>query len=158
MAWFTALSTVGKVAVGASAITTAAGIKQAGAIGKANQNIANRNALVAEQQGDQKIKQLEFDLAQFEKSFKKLQSRTEVSLNKSGVDSASGTGLRIKIANATEAELQRKTMTYNAEIGKAQDYERAAFARMGGDISRQQAKFEQIGLASRFGTSLLTMV
>jgi hypothetical protein len=157
MAWFAALSTVGKVAVGASALTTAAGIKQADRIGKTNQSISNRNALIAEQEGNQILNQLDFNLNKFEKDFTKLQGETEVNLNKAGVDSASGTGLRIKIANATEAELQRKILTYNAEIGKAQKFEEAAFARISGNVARQQAKYEQIKLASGLTGSLLTM-
>ncbi len=157
MGWIAALSTAGKVALGASAVTTVAGIKQADRIGKTNQSISNRNALVAEQEGNQIFKQLDFNLDNFEKQFVKLQAETEVNLNKAKVDSASGTGLRIKIANATEAELQRKVMTYNAEIGKAQKLEQAAFARISGNVARQQAKYEQIKLASGLTGSLLTM-
>ena len=157
MAFIAALPAAGKVALAASALTTTAGIQQANRIGKTNQSIANRNAIVAEQEGDQILKQLDFDLNKFEKQFVKLQGETEVNLNKAKVDSASGTGLRIKIANATEAELQRKVMTYNAEIGKAQKFEQAAFSRISGNVAKQQARYEQIKLASGFTGSLLRM-
>jgi len=157
MGWIAALSTAGKVAVGASAVTTVAGIKQANAIGKTNQQIANRNALVEEQNGDRILDQLEFDLQKFEKDFIKLQGQTETNLAKAGVDMTSGTAQRIKIANLQEKEQQEKVMRYNAEVGKAAALERASFARMSGQVARQQAKYEQIKLASGLAGSLLTM-
>jgi hypothetical protein len=42
--------------------------KQAGAAGKFNQAVANRNAEIAEQEATQIDKQLEFDLAQFDQA------------------------------------------------------------------------------------------
>jgi hypothetical protein len=52
-----------------SAVTTVAGIKQAGAIGKFNQSVANRNAQIAEQEAAQIEKQKEFDIAKFDQQF-----------------------------------------------------------------------------------------
>ena len=44
-----------------------------GKIGKFNQNVANRNAIVLENQAKQIEQKAEFDVAQFAKSFKKIQ-------------------------------------------------------------------------------------
>ena len=51
-------------------------IAQQGAIGKYNQAVANRNALVKEQEAQILDDKLNLELAQFDKSFRKLQSIT----------------------------------------------------------------------------------
>jgi len=61
------------------------------------------------------------------------------------------------LENLREAEIQRNTMTYNASIAQAKKFEEAKFARINADIAKEQARFEQIRLASNLGTSLLTM-
>ena len=48
--------------------------QQQGAIGRYNQDVANRNALVAEQEAQLIEKQSEFDIARFDTNFKKLKS------------------------------------------------------------------------------------
>lgn len=130
--------------------------QQQGAIGKYNQQIQNRNAEVAKQQGDQIEKQAEFDIAQFDKDFTKVQATAKTNIFKSGAD-LSGTGLRILRANAEEAELQRQTIRYNAAIGKANAIERSNFYTMQGDLARQQAKLKQIETVTQTGTTLLGM-
>jgi len=156
MAWFAAMSTASQVGLGLSAVTTVAGIQQAGAAGKYNQAVQNRNAEVAKQQGDQIEKQAEFDIAQFDKDFTKIQGTAKTNIFKSGAD-LSGSGLRILRANAEEAELQRQTIRYNAEVGKANAIEKSNFYTMQGQIAKQQAFQTQIGIVSRFGGSLLSL-
>ena len=156
MAWFAALSTASKIGVGFAAVTTAMQVKQAGAAGKYNQDVQNRNAEVSRQQGDQIIKQAEFDIAQFDKDFTKIQSTAKKNILKSGV-TLEGSGLRILRANAEEAELQRQTIRYNAEVGKANAIEKANFYTMQGNIARQQATSAQLGAVSRFGGTLLSL-
>ena len=60
--------------------------QQQGAAGRYNQAIQNRNAQIAEQEAAQIEKQLEFDLAQFEKQFAQLQGKTKTAALKSGVE------------------------------------------------------------------------
>jgi len=131
--------------------------KQQGAIGRYNQRIQERNAQVAEQQAEQLDKKLEFDIAQFNKQFEQLQGQTEVSFSKSGVVAGEGTAARIAIANLIEAENQREIMRYNSEVAQAQKIEEANFARMQGQLARQEAKLAQIQTISQTGTSLLKM-
>jgi hypothetical protein len=69
MAWFAALPVISQAAIGLGAVTTVAGIQQAGAAGKFNQSVQNRNAEIAEQEAAQIEKQLEFDIARFDKQF-----------------------------------------------------------------------------------------
>jgi len=155
MGWFAALPAIGQAAVGISAVTTVAGIQQAGAAGKFNQAVANRNAQIAEKEAEQIDKQLEFDLAQFDKEYVKLVGSERVASAKSGVG-YEGTSLRIARANAEEAQLQRNITTYNAKINKSQKLNDAAFSRIQGTMAKQQATTQQLQLASSFGSSLLS--
>ncbi|MEE4189916.1 MAG: hypothetical protein V2I76_15905, partial [Roseobacter sp.] len=51
----------------------AAQYQQQGAIGKYNQAVQNRKAAVLEQEAQQIEKQTEFDIAQFDKEFQKIE-------------------------------------------------------------------------------------
>ena len=62
----------------------AAQYQQQGAIGKYNQAVANRNALVKEQEAQILDDKLNLELAQFDKSFRKLQGTQVVNTLKSG--------------------------------------------------------------------------
>ena len=135
----------------------AAQYQQQGAIGKYNQAVQNRNALVAEQEAQQIEKQKEFDIAQFDKKFQQLEGETKVNLAKSGVVQGSGTAYRIAMANALEAELQKNIIEYNAKVAADKKMEEANFARISGQLARQQARLSQIGTIASVGTSLLTM-
>ena len=135
----------------------AAQVQQQGAIGKYNQAVQNRNALVAEQEAVQIEKQKEFDIAQFDKKFQQLEGETKVNLAKSGVVQGSGTAYRIAMANALEAELQKNIIEYNAKIAADKKMEEANFARISGQLARQQARLAQISTIATTGTSLLTM-
>jgi hypothetical protein len=162
---------MGWIAAAAPAVTTAAttaapyvaigstalGVVQAGKIGAYNEAVLNRKAAVLEQEGELIAKQTEFDLAQFDKEFRKLEGKTKVALAKSGVVRGEGTGRRIEINNLREAEIERNNIRYNSQIAQAKKFEEASFARINADIAKQQARFEQIRLGTQLGTSLLTM-
>ena len=135
----------------------AAQYQQQGAIGKYNQDVQNRNVLVAEQEAVQIEKQKEFDIAQFDKKFQQLEGETKVNLAKSGVVQGSGTAYRIAMANALEAELQKNIIEYNAKVAADKKMEEANFARISGQLARQQARLAQISTIATTGTSLLTM-
>lgn len=154
MAWFAALPAIGQAAIGLGAVTTVAGIQQAGAAGKYNQAVQNRNAQVAEQEAAQIEKQKEFDIARFDQQFIQLQGQTKTRVLFSGAE-LSGSGLRILRRNAEQAEVEKNIIDYNAKIGQARKFEEANFARIQGTMARQQARMQQLQLASSFGTSLL---
>jgi hypothetical protein len=85
-----------------------AAAQQAKAIGKFNQSVQNRNAQIAEQEGEQIEKRLEeFDIPKFEQQFAQLQGETKTKILKSGAD-LSGSGLRILRRNAEQAEDRKK--------------------------------------------------
>jgi len=131
--------------------------QQQGAIGKYNQAVANRNAQVAEQEAALIEKQSEFDIARFDKNFRKIEGTTRVALAKSGVVAGSGTAYKIAAANAREAELQRQIISYNSKVAQSRKIESANFARIQGNIARQSARLAQIGTLASTGTSLLRM-
>jgi hypothetical protein len=69
----------------------------------------------------------------------------------------SGTGARITMANAIEAEMEKNVMQYNANIGTARKMEEANFSRISGQMAKQQARLAQIQTLSKTGSSLLNM-
>jgi hypothetical protein len=140
-----------------SAAIGAVQYRQQGAIGKYNQAVANRNAQVAEQEAELIEKQSEFDIARFDKNFRKIEGQTQVALAKSGVVAGSGTAYKIAAANAREAELQRQIISYNSKVAQSRKIESANFARIQGNIARQQARLAQLQTISQTGTSLLSM-
>jgi len=131
--------------------------QQQGAIGKYNKAVADRNAQVAEQEAALIEKQSEFDIARFDKNFRKIEGTTRVALAKSGVVAGSGTAYKIAASNAREAELQRQIISYNSKVAQSRKIESANFARIQGNIARQSARLAQIGTLASTGTSLLTI-
>ena len=128
-----------------------------GKIGKYNQGVNNRNAKVLENQAIQLEQKAEFDIAQFNKSFKKIEGSTKVATAKSGAVIDSGSAYYVALSNAYEAQLQRNLIRYNAKIAADNKREEATFAIIKGQIARNQAKLAQLGTIASTGTSLLTM-
>ena len=128
-----------------------------GKIGKYNQAAENRNALVLEGQADQIEQKAEFDIAQFNKTFKKVEGETTVALAKSGVQVGTGSAYNIKLANLFEKQLQEQLISYNAKVASDNKREEANFARIRGTMARQQAKLAQIGTIASAGASLMTV-
>ena len=128
-----------------------------GKIGKYNQGVNNRNAKVLENQAIQLEQKAEFDIAQFNKSFKKIEGSTKVATAKSGAVVDSGSAYYVALSNAYEAQLQRNLIRYNAKIAADNKREEATFAIIKGEIARNQAKLAQLETIASTGTSLLTM-
>ena len=136
----------------------AAQYKQQGAIGKFNQSVANRNAQVLEGQATQIEQKAEFDIAQFQKDFRKMEGETTVALAKSGVELGTGTAANIELSNAYEAKLQENLIRYNSQVAAANKMEEANFARIRGTMARNDAKMAQIGTVAQTGSSLFSMM
>jgi hypothetical protein len=132
--------------------------QQQGAIGKYNQSVNNRNALVLEGQADQIEAKAEFDIAQFEKNFTKIEGQTKVALAKSGVVMDSGSAYNIQLSNAYEAELQKQLIEYNSKVAVANKMEEANFARIKGQMARQQSKLAQIQTVAQTGSNFYSMM
>ena len=128
-----------------------------GKIGKYNQDVNNRNALVLEGQAAQIEQKAEFDITQFQKSFLKLQGETKVALATSGVELGTGSAYNIQLSNAIEAELQKNLISYNSKVAAANKMEEANFAKIKGVMAKNYAKMAQIGTIASTGTSLMSM-
>ena len=128
-----------------------------GKIGKYNQGVNNRNAKVLENQAIQLEQKAEFDIAQFNKSFKKIEGSTKVATAKSGAVVDSGSAYYVALSNAYEAQLQRNLIRYNAKIAADNKREEATFAIIKGQIARNQASLAQLQTIATTGSSLLTM-
>jgi hypothetical protein len=139
------------------AATSAMQYQAQGKIGKFNQAVNERNAKVLEGQALQIEQKAEFDVAQFNKKFQKLEGTTKVALAKSGVVMDSGSAYNIQLSNAFEAELQKQLIEYNAKVASANKIEEANFARISGQMARNQAKLAQISTIASAGSSLLAM-
>ena len=126
-------------------------------IGKYNQGVNNRNAKVLENQAIQLEQKAEFDIAQFNKSFKKIEGSTKVATAKSGAVVDSGSAYYVALSNAYEAQLQRNLIRYNAKIAADNKREEATFAIIKGQIARNQASLAQLQTIATTGSSLLTM-
>ncbi len=135
----------------------AATVSQQGKIGKFNEAVSERNAQVAEAEAAQIEKKTEFDIARFNNSYEKLKGQVEVNLSKSGVVSGTGTAYRIAAANAREKYMQENIMRYNSKVAQSKKIEEANFARISGQMARQQARLAQIQTIGSTGTSLLNM-
>lgn len=135
------------------AATSVAAARQASAAGKYNQAIQNRNAQVAEQEAKAIQQRTELDLARFDQQFQQLQSETKVSVLKSGAE-LSGTALKILRSNAEQAEVEKDIMEYNSKIGQARAFEQANFARMQGNLARQQGRAAAIGYYGQAASAL----
>ena len=133
-----------------------AAAQQQSALGKYNQQVYNRNALVKEQEAEAIKKQTEFDIAKFDQQFERLTGQTKVATLKSGVE-LSGSALNILRYNAEQAEVQKDVMEYNSQVAQSQKIEQANFARIQGAIARREGKIAALGSYARAGSSLLNI-
>ena len=131
-----------------------AAAQQMSALGKYNQSVQNRNALIKEQEAEAIKKQTEFDIARFDQQFERLTGQTKVATLKSGVQ-LSGSALNILRYNAEQAEIQKDVMNYNSQVAQSQKIEEANFARIRGQIERRRSTIAQLGAYARAGESLL---
>jgi hypothetical protein len=121
--------------------------KSQGEIGKFNQRVNNRNALILEGQAEQIEQKAEFDIAQFEKNFTKIEGETKVALAKSGVVMDSGSAYNIMLIKCFEAQLQKNLIRYNSQVAAANKIEEANFARIKGQMARKKLnlhKYKQL--------------
>ena len=154
------LTLAGPIAPALPFITTATSVmaaSQAGAMGKYNQDVQNRNALIYEQEKERLEGKLNFDLARFDDQFRQFQGKTTTAVLTSGAD-LSGSGLRVKQSNAEQAEIEKGVMEYNTKVAASQAEEKANFAKIQGKLARMEAKQAQIGYVAGAGTSLLRIL
>ena len=144
----------------ANIFTVAMGVsqyKQQGAIGKYNQAANERTGKVLDNQATQIEEKAEFDVAQFGKTYEKVKGETRVALAKSGVQVGTGSAYNIALANALEKRLQEQLIYYNSKIAADNKREDANFARIKGQIARQESKLAQLRTVAQTGSTLISM-
>jgi hypothetical protein len=147
--------------VAAPYVVGAVGVAQysaQGKIGKYNQSVSERNAQVLLGQKDQIEAKAEFDIAQFQKDFKKIEGETRVALATSGVELGTGSAYNIELSNAYEAKLQENLIKYNSEVAANNKQEEANFARIRGTMARQESKLAQINTVASTGSNIYSMM
>ena len=131
-----------------------AAAQQASAMGKFNQAVMNRNAKIKEQEAQAIAQQTEFDIQRFDKSYQQLVGSTKVAAAVSGAE-RSGSVLNVLRYNAEQAETEKDVITYNSQVAQSQKMEEANFARIRGNIARQQSRIAELGYYAKAGESLL---
>jgi hypothetical protein len=129
--------------------------QQQGAIGKYNQAANNRAAQVLDGQAKQIEQKAEFDIAQFNKNYEKVRGEMNVGLAKSGVQIGTDSAYNIALSNLFEKRLQENLIRYSSQVAAANKREEASFARIKGNIARQEARLAQIGTIASATTTLL---
>ena len=130
--------------------------RQANALGKYNQSVQDRNAVVKEQEAEAIEKQTEFDIAKFDQQFSQIQAQTKVATLKSGA-TLSGTALNNLRYNVEQSKIQKNIIEYNSKVAESRKLEEANFARIQGVIARREGKIAQLGYYAKAGQSLLNI-
>ena len=155
MGWISAVAPALKTAAPfISAGTSLIAGRQASAAGEYNKAVANRNATALMQEAEAIEKQKQFDLARFDQQFVQLQGQSKTAIYKSGV-TLEGSGLRVMRYNAEQAEIEKDILTYNSKVAQSQKMEEANFAKMKGQIAKNEARTAEIGYYAQAGQSLL---
>ncbi len=120
-----------------------------------NTDINERNADVAEQQGEQLVFQEEQNIVDFRKQFDDLQAATSQAFRYNGWIASEGTPLKVALANAQEADEEIATRRYNAKVGRAELNEQATQERMQGQLNRMYGRAANIRGKARAAASLI---
>ncbi len=70
----------------------------------------------------------------------------------------SGSAYNIQLSNAYEAQLQENLIKYNSQVAVSNKMEEANFARISGQIARNQSKLAQIQTVAQTGSNIYSMM
>jgi hypothetical protein len=121
-----------------------------------NAQINERNAEIAEQEGEQIIAQNEVELLRFRRQFDDLNAATQQAFRYNGWIASSGTALKVAMANAAEADEEIAASRYNAKVGKQQKGESALQQRMQANLNQMYASAARTSGFMKAGSSLLS--
>ena len=131
----------------------ARGVERAAAY---NASISDRNARVARRAAEQTKMMGEQQVVDFRTSFRKLEGSVQTRLIKAGVDPSSGSALRIKLANAAEADKDIAQIRLNAARQAADINEKAVNASLQGQIARYEGKLQASAIRTQaFANALM---
>ena len=110
------------------------------AAGRYNQQVANRNAKVAEQKAALTIFRSEQDIVKFRSLYDGLAGEQEVQYNKANIMTGTGSDLEVAMASAEEMDADIANMEYNAKAQASDLKDQATGLRLGGTLARYEAK------------------
>lgn len=118
-------------------------------------DINERNAVVADRQGEQVIFQEEENIVNFRKQFSDLQAATQQAFRYNGWIANEGTPLKVALANAQEADEEIATRRYNAKVGRSELQEQGVQERLQGNLNRMYGRQAAIAGTARAVGSLI---
>ena len=110
------------------------------AAGRYNQQVAERNAKVAEQKAALTIFRSEQDIVKFRSQYGGLAGEQEVQYNKANIMTGTGSALEVAMASAEEMDADIANMEYNAKAQASDLKDQATGLRLGGTLARYEAK------------------
>jgi len=137
-----------------SAGASVMGGKAAEQEGRANQQIAERNAKKAELDAQTAIELGKRDVKIFESQFNNLVAQSEMKFLKGGVR-LEGTPLEVLENMYAQAELEKETIKYNAQVDSADKIELAVIERMQGAAAYARGKNQKKASYIKAGSTLL---
>ena len=149
----------GPLMMASSAVSAIGAMQEGRARAKAhnyNAQINERNAEIAEQEGEQIIAQNEVELLRFRRQFDDLNAATQQAFRYNGWIASSGTALKVAMANAAEADEEIAASRYNAKVGKQQKEESALQQRMQANLNQMYASAARTAGFMKAGSSLLS--
>jgi len=123
--------------------------------GKAEQDIANYNAQVAEQQAEEERRAAAFQAQKHEREGEALQARQKALYAKGGV-SLQGSPLSVLADSAYELEMDRLMILRDGRIKEGQMRSRAATSRMQGSAAAQRGRNQYYGSMLSAGGTILS--
>ena len=138
-----------------SAGASVMGGKAAEQEGRANQQIAERNAKKAELDAQTAIELGKRDVKIFESQFDNLVAQSEMKFLKGGVR-LEGTPLEVLENMYAQAELEKETIKYNAQVDSADKIELAVIERMQGAAAYARGKNQKKASYLKAGSTLLS--
>ena len=110
------------------------------AAGRYNQQVAERNAKVAEQKAALTIFRSEQDIVKFRSQYDGLAGEQEVQYNKANIMTGTGSALEVAMASAEEMDADIANIEYSAKAEAADLKDQAANQRFRGILARFEAK------------------
>ena len=131
---------VAGVGAGISLLGSFSGASGVSAAGRYKQQIANRNASVADQKADLAIFRSEQDIVKFRSQYSSILGEQTVQFNKANIMTGTGTALELAMASAEEMDADIANMEYNAKAQASDLQDQATGLRLGGTLARYEAK------------------
>lgn len=131
---------VAGVGAGISLMGSFSGASGVSAAGRYKQQIANRNASVADQKADLAIFRSEQDIVKFRSQYSSILGEQTVQFNKANIMTGTGTALELAMASAEEMDADIANMEYNAKAQASDLKDQATGLRLGGTLARYEAK------------------